>query len=181
MALPLALMAAGTVTQMGGQLAANIEQAIAEQQNAAFFRIQTQYARESAERAERLAGFDYAFKIGQQVGNFAASGVDAGSGSASMTVGGSIANYMSELAAIRRKGDIDVKLASMRGTQASNTADTLNSGSYNLLQAGTTLIKNYTRSEGYGSLNDGRSGITDKYPGYGNYSGSSYRDTSGDT
>lgn len=166
MAIPLALMAAGTVTQMLGTYAANIQQAIKEQQNAAFYREQAVFAKEAALRAERLAGFEYATKFGQQVGAYAASGVDM-SGSAALTVGGTIANALSEIDAIRKKGALDFKLAYMRGAQSDETANTLNSPGYNLMQGAGTLIGNYTRSEGFGSWNADRPGLTDKYVGFG--------------
>lgn len=180
MAVPQVLMAAGTTIQVLGQFGANLSQSIAERANAAFFRAQTQYAQESALRAERLAGFEYAYKIGQQVGDYAASGVDS-SGSAAITIGGSLSNEIGEIAAIRRKGELDVRLARMRGTQSENNADLLGSTGFNVLQAGTSLLSNYTRSEGFGSWNENRTGITDKYPGWGSgygSAGSSYNDFS---
>lgn len=172
MSVPAVLMAAGTGIQVLGQIGANLHQSIAERANQRFYQAQADYAQESALRAERLAGFDYSYKIGQQIGDYAASGVDM-SGSASITVGGTVANEIAEVAAIRKKGAIDMALARMRGTQAGQNADLLGSPGFNLLQGATTLLGNYTRSEGFGSWNDGRVGITDKYPGY----GSGYADT----
>ena len=172
MAIPAALMGAGTTIQAIGQIGANLQQAITERANQKFYKQQAEYAQESALRAERLAGFEYAYKIGQQVGDYAASGVDAGSGSAATTIGGSIANEIGEIAAIRKKGALDTALARMRGTQAGQTADTLGSFGYNFLQTGASILRNYTASEGFGTWNDGRSDITDKYPGYGSGYGS---------
>ena len=172
MAIPAVLMAAGTAIQILGQVGANLQQSIAERANQRFYQAQADYAQESALRAERLAGFDYAYKIGQQIGDFAASGVDI-SGSASITIGGTLANEIGEVAAIRKKGALDMALARMRGNQAGQNADLLGSPGFNIMQGATTLISNYTKSEGFGSWNDGRVGITDKYPGY----GSGYADT----
>lgn len=164
--MPFILMAAGTVMQMMGQVGANLQQSIAERANQKFYQQQAEYAQESALRSERLAGFEYSYKIGQQIGDYAASGVDI-SGSAAMTVGGSIANEISEVAAIRKKGAIDTQLARMRANQSGQLASTLSSNGYNITQGLTTAIGNYTKSEGFGSWNEGRMGITDKYPGYG--------------
>ena len=179
MAVPLVLMAAGTLMQIAGQYSANMAQALEEEKNAAFYREQAKYARQSALRAEDLAGFEYTYKIGQQVGDYAASGVDAGSGSAAVTVGGSIAQFLGEISAIRKKGDLDVKLATMRGVSSDRTANILKSDRYNIMQAGTTLLSGFTKSEGYGILNSDREGLTDKYTGWGNYTGESYNSASG--
>lgn len=141
--IPMILMAAGTVMQMGGQYAANMAQARAERRNAKFYDEQADFARIAAQRQEALAEFDWTHKIGEQVGNYAAAGVDAGSGSAALTVGGSIANALSEIWAIKKKGDIETKLARLRGVQAGETATQLGSSTYNLMQAGGTLLNSY--------------------------------------
>lgn len=163
---PLTMMAVGTGIQILGGWQANLAQARAARQNQRFYEEQAIYARQSAARAEGLASFDYAYKIGQQVGAYAASGVDTGTGSAAITIGGTIANEIGEIAAIRRKGDMDVMLARLRGSQAGSNADTLGSTGFNLMQAATTGINNYTQSEGFGSWNTGRVGYGYKYSNY---------------
>lgn len=176
---PLTLMAVGTGVQILGGWYSNMQQAQAERENQAYYLEQEKYAMESARRAERLAGFEYAYKIGNQVGAYAASGIDTGSGSAAITIGGSIANEISEVAAIRRKGEMDMRLARLRANQSGRTADTVGSAGYNLMQGLTTGLGNYAKSEGFGSWNSGRTGITDKYPGYGSgygSAGASYTD-----
>ena len=149
MPIPLALMSVGTGVQIAGQWLSNWEMAQQERQNAQFYREQADLARLSAMRQEQLAEFDYTYKVGQQIGDYAGSGVDI-SGSAAVTVGGTIKNLIDEVWAIKKKGDMDVKLASMRGDAASKRAGTLASPLYNLLQAGTTLTKAYAGSEGFG-------------------------------
>lgn len=149
MAIPLALMAVGTGVQIAGQWLSNWEMAQQERQNAQFYRDQAELARLSSMREEQLAEFDYTYKVGQQVSDYAAAGVDI-SGSAATTIGGSIKNMIDEIWAIKKKGDMDVKLASMRGEAAGKRASTLASPVYNLLQAGTTLTRAYAGSEGFG-------------------------------
>lgn len=163
---PITLMAVGTGMQILGNWASNMDQAAAERRNQAYFEAQAQYALDSARRAEGLASFDYAYKIGQQTGAYAASGVDT-SGSASLTIGGTISNEISEVAAIRKKGALDFQLARMRANNAGSSADLLGSTGYNIMQSLTTGVGNYTRSEGYGSWNSNRPGVKDKYPGWG--------------
>lgn len=163
---PLTLMVVGTGMQVIGQWSANMAQAEAERLNQKYFEEQAIYARQSAQRAEGLAAFEYAYKIGQQTGAYAAAGVDT-SGSAAFTIGGTIANEISEISAIRRKGEMDVRLARMRMTNAGKNADTLSSTGYNVMQALTTGIGNYAQSEGFGKWNQNRPGVSDKYPGYG--------------
>ncbi len=149
MPVPFALMAVGTGLQIAGQWSANLAQAKQEAQNAQFYKEQAEFARLSEQRAQAIAEFDYTYKIGQQVGNYAASGVDM-SGSASITMGGTIANYINEAFAIKKKGELDFKLAMSRSKLSSENARTLSSVGYNLMQSGGSLIKAYGASEGFG-------------------------------
>lgn len=149
MAIPMALMAAGTAINIISSLASNAAQAAAERENQRFYEEEAKYARESASRAESLAEIDYTTKYGNQVSAYASGNVDS-SGSAAITMGGTIKQAMDEIWAIRRKGDMDVQLASMRGRSSGKKADTLGSVGYNLLDAGTTALNAYTKSEGFG-------------------------------
>lgn len=149
MAIPLVLMGAGTAMQIAGQWMSNWEMAQQERRNAAFYDEQATFARLAAMRAEQLAEFDYTYKVGQQISDYAGSGVDI-SGSAATTVGGTIKNMLDEVWAIKKKGDMDVKLASMRGKFANERADMLASPGYNAMQTAGTLIKAYAGSEGFG-------------------------------
>ena len=44
-----------------------------------------------------------------------------------------------------------MKLARIRGAKSQSTADTLTNPTYNAMQATTTLLGNYTKSEGFGT------------------------------
>lgn len=142
MAVPAALIAAGTFTQILGRYGANLQQALAERANAKFYAEQAQFARLAAERAERVAEFDYTHKIGEQISTYAGAGVDM-SGSAEVTVGATVANAVNEIMALRAKGKLDVALATMRSQQAAQTASTLESPGYNLLQGGASLLTGF--------------------------------------
>jgi len=146
MAIPLALMAAGTGIQVAGQFMSNFAQASAERQNAEFFKEQAEYARQSARRAEDIAEFDYTAKIGNQNSAYARGGVDI-SGSAALTIGGTIRNMMEEIMAIRKKGNMESRLAMMRARQSSERSETLGSFQYNALELGGTVVRNWAASE----------------------------------
>jgi hypothetical protein len=126
-----------------------MDQARQEKINAKFYAEQAEFARVSALRAEKLAEFSYTAKLSQQASGYAAGGVDS-SGSAAVTMGGTIANMLDEIFAIKKKGDLDVKLARMRGVAANQKADTLGSFGYNAMQAGGAVLGAYAKSEGFG-------------------------------
>jgi len=168
-AVPVALMAAGTVMQMLSQYGANLQQAEAEKANAEYFRMQADFAQDAQLRSERLAAFEYSQRIGEQIGAYAASGVDM-SGSATLTVAGTLANYTEELLAIRKKGMMEMRLANARGKMSEDTAKLLASPTYNLTQAATTGLSAYAASEGFGSWNNNR-GVEYKYASGGPGSG----------
>jgi hypothetical protein len=132
--------------QVFGQLTSNFAQAASERQNAQYYREQAEYARESARRAEAIAEFDYTSKLSQQTSRYAAGGVEL-SGSAALTSAGTIKNMLDEIFAIRKKGDLESKLAMMRGTQSNERADMLGSFQYNAFQVGGTLVSNWAKSE----------------------------------
>ncbi len=150
MAIPLVMMGIGSALQIAGQWQANMEQAKNELLNAKFFEEQAQYARLAEMRSEQINEFDYTYKIGQQVGDYAASNVDVGSGSAAITVGGTVTNMLNELWAVKTKGELDVKMARLRSMDSQRTGEQLQSFGYNALQAGGSLLKLYTASEGFG-------------------------------
>jgi len=149
MAIPIALMAAGTAISMFGQLSSNMEQAKAEAENAKFYEQQAAFARLGQLRAEALSEVDTATKIGAQVGAYASGNVDI-SGSAAYTVGGTLKQAIDDIWAIKQKGDMETKLARMRSTQSSERSALLSSVGYNAIQAGTTAINAYGASEGFG-------------------------------
>jgi hypothetical protein len=158
MALPLVLMAAGTALQIAGQYSANLAQAQSELANAAFYREQANFARESMFRETDLAERRYEQVRGSQVGAYAYGNVDL-SGSAAMTIAGTVAAKFSELQAIRDKGNLDIKLAVLRGNKSAELAGTLQDAGYNTMQAGRTLLTNYGKgldSMSSPELGDGR-------------------------
>lgn len=149
--LPLILMAAGTAMQIAGNYASNMDRASAEMQNAQWYDDQAQLYMEATLRQQTLASKRYAGRLGAQYGGYAKGGVDVGSGSAEQVVAGTLADKMQELAAIERQGALDLKLARMRGFQSAQTAATLGSSSFNLVQGATTLLSNYGATEGFGT------------------------------
>lgn len=143
-------MAIGTGIQMIGQFAANKRQAKAQLENARFLEKQADFARSAMNRSIRIAEQEYANKYGQQAGAYAASGVDVGSGSASLLLAGTYASALEELNAIRKRGELDIELARSRANLNRDEAMMLQSPGFNLLQAGGTFLSNYTASEGFG-------------------------------
>lgn len=142
MALPMALMAAGTALQMYGTFQANIAQARAERQNRDFYNQQAEFAQEATFREAELSRRNYARARGLQLSAFAKGGVDI-SGSAASVIAGTFAKEIEEQTAIKRKGDLDYRLARLRGAQSAEKADTLESFGYNFLQGGGSLLTNY--------------------------------------
>lgn len=145
--IPLILMAAGTAIQVAGQMSANAAQAAAERQNAKFYAEQAEYARLSSQRAEQISEVDWTTKYGAQLSAYAGGGVDS-SGSAGLTIGGTLKMAVDDLFAIKKKGEMDVKIARLRGGQSAESARTLSSTSYNVMQAGTTVMSNFANAYG---------------------------------
>lgn len=139
---PVTMMLIGTGLEIAGRWGANIQQSIAEKANAQFYRDQEKFNIQAmlkdVQAAEREAGF----RTGTIRTTFGASGVDVGTGSAVTNLAASIADGIAEIEYLKNKGELDIKLARMRGNQSQNAADTLGSTGYNLLQAGTTLLSN---------------------------------------
>lgn len=149
MAVPFALMGAGTAAQIIGQYSSNWMQAQSELKNSAFYDQQAKIARDSAQQQEDNAEFSWSNRLGEQIGAYAKGGVDL-SGSAANTVGGSIKNALQDFWNIKENGDMQVKLLRSRATQSKDTADLLSSPGYNLTQGFGTFLGNYTKSEGLG-------------------------------
>lgn len=143
MALPMALLAAGTALQIFSRYQANKAQAAAEMQNAAFYQDQATFARQAGLREANLAANRYAQLQSAQVSKAAKGGVDVAAGSMAVTIGQTIADRAEELVAIKRKAELDYKLASLRGLQSGEQAATLGSDGYNIMQGATTLLTNY--------------------------------------
>lgn len=165
MAIPFALMAAGTALQVAGQLRSNLDQAKSELQNAAFYKEQADFAWDASLREADLSRERYTQAGGAQVSAYARGGVDI-SGSAASVAAGTYANMANELGAIRRKGELDFKLAMARSRNAEQNAGNLKDFGYNLLQAGGTVLSNYAKSIDNGSAPSfsGGSAKTDSVP-----------------
>jgi len=138
-------MIAGTVLQVAGQYASNIMQAQAELRNAEMYREQSEFAYSAMLREMDITERNYNAQFGRQVSVAAGGGADVGSGSIVNTLSQTLANKLSEVAAIQKKGRLDAKLAFLRGGQAQETASTLSSAGYNAVQAGGTLLTNIAK------------------------------------
>lgn len=136
--IPL-LIAAGTALQVYGQYKANVDQAQAEIENAQFYQEQADFARAAQSRQEQIISTDYSRLFGAQKSAYGKGGVDI-SGSAAGVVAATTAAKVSELLAARKKGELDVKLAVLRGQQSQDVANRLNDPGYNTLQAATTVL-----------------------------------------
>lgn len=149
--LPLILMAVGTAMKIAGDYASNIDRARMETLNAEFFREQANQARMANLNELRMSAAEHSYRRGQLIGAFAGQGLDVSKGSALGIITEEVVRGQEELTALKTKGDLDVKLARLRGFSAQNTADTMGSTMYNATQAGTTLLTAYGQSEGFGS------------------------------
>lgn len=137
-----AMALVSTGVQLIGQWQGNMAASDAERENEKYYRMQAMYAKDAAERQEQLSWFESSYKLSNQSSRYSGSGVDL-SGSAQVTMGGTLAQAVKEVWAIREKGKMDFLLAQSRGQAAGGRADTLSSPGFNLLQAGTTAIANY--------------------------------------
>lgn len=147
-----AFMAAGTIIKGLAQYGANIQQSIQEAANAQYYREQELFNIISVERAVRAAERESGYKVGTMKTTYGASGLDVGAGSALTNIATALADGIADVAYTRRKGELDVQLARMRGAQAAATASTLASGGYNAVQFGTTVLSNATAAEGFSNL-----------------------------
>ena len=153
MAVPLLLI--GTALQIAGRYGANMAQAQSELQNAQFYEEQAQFQQFTKQREIGLIARNYAAQYGQQAGVYAAAGVDVGSGSASLMLGGTLARHAAESLAAAKKYDLEMRLTRLRGAASQAHADTLSSPGFNLIQAGTTALSAYTDSLGSGGKTGG--------------------------
>lgn len=149
---PATMMMASTAMSIVQGWAANLAEADAQRKNAEYYREQANYAAISAVRAKAIAEIDYTTKVGAQISAYASGGVDI-SGSAAATVGGTIKNAIDEMRVIKLKGDLDVKLANLRGIQSQASADMLGSAGYNIMQGAGKGLKYAAASKGFGAYN----------------------------
>lgn len=161
------LIALGGVMQIFGQMKQNMAEANQEIQNADYYYQQARYARYAAKRQEEITSFEYAQKVSTQASKYAGGNVSLASGSASLTMGGTVGQMVKEIYAIREKGRMEERLATMRAEGAAGRASQLRDPGYNLLQAVTTGINTYTgfratqdksSSADYGNFGEGKTG-----------------------
>lgn len=148
---PAVLMGVGTGIQIFSQWMANLDQAQAEYENARYYKEQESAMREQMNRELDIADREYEYRKGATIGAEVAGGVDVGSGSAAMNVAAVATAKIKELSAIKYQGELQMKLANLRARRSNQQADTLGSTSYNFMQGTTTLLGNYTKSEGFGT------------------------------
>jgi len=144
-------MGVGTGIQIFSQWMANLDQAQAEYENAKYYKEQEAAMREQMNRELDIADREYEYRKGATIGAEVAGGVDVGSGSAAMNVAAVATAKIKELSAIKYQGELQMKLANLRARRSNQQADTLGSTSYNFMQGATTLLGNYTKSEGFGT------------------------------
>lgn len=149
--IPAVLMGVGTGIQIFSQWMANLDQAQAEYENAKYYKEQEAAMREQMNRELDIADREYEYRKGATIGAEVAGGVDVGSGSAAMNVAAVATAKIKELSAIKYQGELQMKLANLRARRSNQQADTLGSTSYNFMQGTTTLLGNYTKSEGFGT------------------------------
>lgn len=142
MADPLSIFVAGTALSAFGTYQANIAQAKAERENAAWLEQQAGYANESSKREQSIFARESDQLIGAQLAAFSSSGVDL-VGSALDTIEETYRLAESEMDAIRLSGEMQVREALLKAGSARDTADTLSSPGLNLLQAGSSGLNAY--------------------------------------
>jgi hypothetical protein len=140
----------GTALQIFGKVGANVQQGMAELQNASFYKEQADFAQFTKQRELSLISRNYAQQYSQRQSAYAGGGVDS-SGSAEAVLGIVTARHFEEALAISTKYNLESKLARMRGTQSSDVAGTLNSTGYNLTQGATTALTAYNEYNKGGS------------------------------
>ncbi len=150
MPVPMALMAIGTGLQIFGTLRANMAQAEAEIRNARYYEEQANFVKDAMFREGQIASARYEARKGAQVSAAARGGADI-SGSVAGIIAETVAQKALELKAIKQKGELDWKLASMRGEMSRDTAAQLRDPMNNLLQSATILTKNVSSNAEAGS------------------------------
>lgn len=134
---PLTMYAAGTALSMFGQYQANMAQAKAERENAAWLEQQAAYADIANTREKSIFLRESNQFMGAQFDAISSSGVDL-AGSAMDTIDESFRLIESELEAIHLSGSMQVQEALLKAGAARNTANQLSDPGMNLLQAAGT-------------------------------------------
>lgn len=141
------LFAAGLALNAIGNWVGNQAQAAAEEQNAAFYDAQADFAAAAGARQKKLAKEEAAYGVGQAVGVAAKAGVDVTAGSTLSVIANMKASALDTLAAIDYKTVLDTQLARSRGMQARETAGQLKSPTNYLLSTGGQTLSLYAGSK----------------------------------
>jgi hypothetical protein len=126
------LMGVGLAMRAFGNYNANIAQGNAEETNAAFYREQANFARETGERQRLIFDRESVILFGQQRSAFAKAGVDT---EHSVNFMASQMSFRTqESYAIQKEADMNVRLATLRAEQADETARQMKDPLNNFLQ-----------------------------------------------
>lgn len=147
MAAPMVLVA-GTALQMIGQFQANMAQAAAERENAAFYEAQRTLAVTAYGANLQREQLQYQFQKGRVISAAAAGGADVGAGSALLAQAAQTARHISAVGQIKEQSMLDIQLAGARARRARATSEMLASPGFNLMQAGTTALTSYAAYRG---------------------------------
>lgn len=150
MAVPFVLMGVGTGLQMLSQYSANLANAEQAKANSAWYQQEVSFARDSSFRAAQRTEQEYTQKWSSQASAYTAGGIDL-SGSAALTLGATLAQSYEEIAAVKKKGEMDVGLARARKNLSDQSASTLSSFGTNAAGAAATFLTDFTKTEGFGS------------------------------
>lgn len=118
-----AVMGAGTIMQSYGRYRATLDQADAEEVNAAWYREQADFAREAGDRQAMIFDRESKILFGEQRSAFAKSGVNPSESSFFMAQ--QMLYRSQEGYAIDKEADFNERLANLRANQAQETARSL--------------------------------------------------------
>lgn len=128
------VIAMGLAMKAYGQFTANNDQADAEDQNAAFYREQADFARKAGDRQRMIFDRESVILLGNQTAGFAKSGVSTTS--AADFLAREMLYRQEESQAIKEEADFNVRLAMLRADQSERTADSLRDPFNNLMSIG---------------------------------------------
>jgi hypothetical protein len=141
MALPVAaLFLAASALRTVGNIKANFDQAYEEERNAREMRIQKDYADFVKKQELQLVNRKYAHLYGSQATSYASSGVDAGTGSAAMTLGDAIYSATEEAYRVSRRYDEEIRMLDAKVDRSGRLSSNLRDPLTNLLQIGTGTL-----------------------------------------
>lgn len=140
---PLTIFVAGTALSMFGQYQANMAQAQAERENAAWLDQQAEYAEIANQREQSIFIRESNQFLGAQFDAISTSGVDL-AGSALDTIDESYNLVARELEAIQLSGEMQVREALLKAGAARTNANRLSDPGLNLLQGAATGLKAYS-------------------------------------